>query len=486
MISDRARMSGISLRLAVACIFLTSAALGTTTTSHRINGQIEGLNKAAPSLSSYGHNHGGGQELLMPAILLGAAGEHSLLAWSSWAEDAASSHRTPPALWVVCADTAAFAAFVVQTPYVSPFYVSDESSWATVLQDFLSRKPHVWTVGLLGEGALPHPGLMDSIHSMQFALFEALPSPTAVLTRSRSTGSHPGQERWLSDKFVSQLWCNRAALEASMLTAAGLNALSARDVTLLQMLPRLVRDAVERQMVLVDGTHVINSFFDAPPASPASGTGEYPGTSSQHLQNPQLMGAGADVHIGSLDFALVYNGGDIARGKLQEKGQEAAAITTSSIVKAPWPPEYILETVAMNTTAVESKGLVLVSNVNCGYLDMATNFLLTVRNTSDAKVSYGWVQPIAVYNQAYILSIRTRMEIRKLSYEFIFCLPFHAVCLELYTAKVPAETMGLDLHVFRFQHHPGILVAQCTCSINASTSSTPSVRADSSPYTCLW
>lgn len=41
---------------------------------------------------------------------------------------------------------------------------------------------------------------------------------------------------------------------------------------------------------------------------------------------------------------------------------------------------YVLETV------VTSDGVVIVSNVNCGYLDMSTNFLLSVREASGAKV----------------------------------------------------------------------------------------------------
>ena len=375
-------MSGIALRLAVASIYLIATGLGTTTTSRRINNKD--LDADARLGSHFNNFHGGGQKL-MPAILLGAVGENSLLAWSSWAEDIASSQRTPPALWVVCTNATAVAASGVRTPYVSPFYVGDEWSWATVLGKFLSARPQTWSVGLLGEGALPHPGLMDSIESMQLALFETLP-PTVVLTRAHSKGDVPGEQRWLSDKFVSQLWCNRAALEI-MLTEAGLNTSSTRDATLLQVLPRLIRDDAKKGLVLVDGTYVIGSVFDAPPAPPAGSSAKYPRSSALRPQDIPVIG-GPEVYIGSLDFALVYDGGDTGRTNLQE-GRQAATIKTTSIVNAPWPPEYILETVAMNTTAVESKGLVLVSNVNCGYLDMATNFWLSVRNTSDAKVSSG-------------------------------------------------------------------------------------------------
>lgn len=55
--------------------------------------------------------------------------------------------------------------------------------------------------------------------------------------------------------------------------------------------------------------------------------------------------------------------------------------TQSAIIEsAPWPPPYVLSTVAGDT------GLIIVTSVNCGYLDMAANFLLSVRRTSDVKV----------------------------------------------------------------------------------------------------
>lgn len=41
---------------------------------------------------------------------------------------------------------------------------------------------------------------------------------------------------------------------------------------------------------------------------------------------------------------------------------------------------YLLEAVATD------EGVVIVSNVNCGYLDMSVNFMLSVERTSGAKV----------------------------------------------------------------------------------------------------
>ncbi|CAN0448092.1 unnamed protein product, partial [Scytosiphon promiscuus] len=316
-----------------------------------------------------------------------------LRAWSRWAEEVVSSHRTPPAVRVICTDPTVAGSVLPLLPYVEFFFVGEESSGAAAVGIFLTKNPRLpGVVGLLGEGALPHPGLINSMESVALALLEAVP-PTAVLTRSRSRGDTPGEEeRWLSDSFVSQLWCNGAALEAWMLTKAGLDTLTLKDATLLQVLRCLIRDAAEKRLVLVDGTHVIGSVFGASsPEAANSGGSKTASFLAQTLAHPQDNDVEGDkVYIGSLGFALAYNGGDKTAGQsdLRGKGRQGATAMTSSIVNAPWPPAYILETVAMNTSAVASKGLVLVSNVNCGYLDMATNFWRSVQSTSNAKVSY--------------------------------------------------------------------------------------------------
>ena len=371
---------------------------------------IEADNATALSPESHDIYHGSNEQGLLPAILLalpdGSAKESTLLAWSIWADDIVSSHRTPPAVWIICTDTAD-AARVVQTPHVMPFVVSDEATWADVTENVLAKSPTILGVGLLGEGALPHPDLRDSVESMKLALFEAV-QPTAILTRSRANSGLSGEGRWLSANFVSQLWCNRAAMGLASVAEGGkLESLFVRDVSLLQVLPLLVRDAVDKGLVLVDGTHVIGSVFDVPAPSPgaalASGSQHYPGIPSRRHQGETHLEvveeAESEFYIGSLGLALVYNG-DFARDgnqrdNLHENEGEAATdktaadalITTASIAKAPWPPEYVLETVAMNTTSAASKGLVLISNVNCGYLDMATNFWSSVRHNSNAKVS---------------------------------------------------------------------------------------------------
>lgn len=72
------------------------------------------------------------------------------------------------------------------------------------------------------------------------------------------------------------------------------------------------------------------------------------------------------------------------------KAENSNMPTRSVIAKAPWPPMYVLETAASilraQVPAGSPRGLVLMTNVNCGYLDMAANLLLSVRKTTDAKV----------------------------------------------------------------------------------------------------
>lgn len=65
----------------------------------------------------------------------------------------------------------------------------------------------------------------------------------------------------------------------------------------------------------------------------------------------------------------------------REGGKGYGRVRPSKIEVAPWPPRYVLEDIA-----TRDAGVVTVTSVNCGYLDMAANFLLSVRRHSDVKV----------------------------------------------------------------------------------------------------
>lgn len=222
--------------------------------------------------------------------------------------------------------------------------------------------------GLLGEGVLPPDGLERSITSVKQALQGTL-APTAVLARSRSSGDAETPPRWLPDTFIAQVWCNRA-----MMTGWGLEDERFHDSTLLELLPKFVRahrtNVYGAELVVADGTSFLTSTFDL--------DGDNDTQNSMFLGNVAAADGGS-LYIGTIDHALV-------RG---QNGDENAGVV--SIGTALWPPPYVLETAALEN------GLVIVNNVNCGYLDFAVNFLLAARKVvSDIKVrrkrrSHGYV-----------------------------------------------------------------------------------------------
>lgn len=351
----------------------------------------------AQDVSTTNNSNDGGPDL-MPGILLalpgGIAGDSTLQSWSRWAEDVQTSGSASSPIWIICHNMTT-EKNVLEVPNVSPFVVEEGWSWAVTLEAFMSQNHELPAVGLLGEGTLPNPALAESIESMHLALAGAKP-PTAILTRShsRDRGGNRDDGNWLSDKFVSQLWCNRAVLQGSRLVEAGLPSRVVEDTPLLVVLPELIRNRVNlrhgsnHELVLVDGTHVLRSNFDSvteTQQTSSAAASQTPPAGTKGSGGVYLGEKGVDVYIGSLDYALVFAGrgghlpGD-RRGRTEDD-----SVRVSTISKAPWPPVYVLETVAAGATE-ESKGLVLVSNVNCGYLDMATNFWSSVRRTSSAKV----------------------------------------------------------------------------------------------------
>lgn len=297
------------------------------------------------------------------AVRDGPAGEAALREWSDYAGSSLPGTQT---VHVLCSSECSV---VDNFPHVLPFFASGEESWGDLLGDFLAANEDAGVVGLLGQGVLPHPDLARAIESMHSALAGS-DTPTAVLTRSQgrrgsaieegSTGEDSVEGNWLSDRFLSQLWLNRALLESCASSSqrqsehrAGLGEVAVENLTLLALLPRLLRDDPSAR--LVDGTNILRSAFDVG------------GEGVEILAAAAAVGgAGDNVYIGTLELALVDAGA----------GDGSADIAT-----APWPPAYTLEHVA------DEDGLVIVNNVNCGYLDFATNFLRSVERVSDAKVS---------------------------------------------------------------------------------------------------
>lgn len=205
--------------------------------------------------------------------------------------------------------------------------------------------------GLLGEGVLPHPDLVQSVTYAEQALAQSQ-APTAVLTRSRSEGDTDADQEWLPDTFIAQLWCN-----SMVLTDLGLVNEMVHNATLLDVLPRLLGQREDADVVLVDGTSLLPSVVNL-------GGDSLPPIAA----NNGAAADGGELYIGTIDLALVVT------------TESSGETTQSKIAPASWPPVYILEHVA------SEDGLIPVNSVNCGYLEFATNFLRSVKAVSGAKV----------------------------------------------------------------------------------------------------
>lgn len=368
----------------------------------------------------HGGEGAGGLEstVLLVALQDGPAGGIALRHWSDYL-GAFNATQSRPSVWILC-PTVAMEASVREMPHLRPLLVGDNpGSWAELLTSFLLPRQGVRSiapsvVGLFGEGSLPNRDLdlASLIGSMQPALTASVP-PTAIVARSRSLPEEGGAGggEWLSDKFVSQVWCNRAFLANAILTGVGIEQRVVQDLSLLEVLSQLLRgnSGSHNDAVLVDGTHVLRSIsaetsgsaslatnpkhatsargmgsnpqqVPAPPASRSSPSTTEPAAVGVEASSGSVGQGEADMYIGALEFALVYDGVPDSKGNAPQDDGQPAQVRPFSIAKAPWPPEYLLETVATE------EGLVIVSDANCGYLNMASNLLMSIRRTSDAKV----------------------------------------------------------------------------------------------------
>lgn len=308
--------------------------------------------------------------VVLVAIRDTSMNEIELKEWSNYVIGTHSA-TSPLPVWILCREGVTETA-IKDYPSLRPFVVNGQSSWAVVFKSFLAmldmEKVYPSSVGLFGEGSFPSHEVDASL------VLKSLPStvfistaPTGIVVRSRSR-SVVGKITWLSDRFVGQVWCNLAMLSDQRLQDTGLDKYTISDGNLLDVLPRLIRITSDgaKDVLLIDGTSMLRSTFaergpEIPRIDVAGG----------HVRDS------ADLYIGELRAALVRtNVGDGGNALRKESGK----VNGIGIGKAPWPPVYLLDHVAT------SNGLVVVSNVNCGYLDMATNFLLSVRRNSDAQV----------------------------------------------------------------------------------------------------
>lgn len=364
--------------------------------------------------------------------------------WSAFAQS------TGAFVFVICGEKAKDG--VVSRSHLSPLLVNQDSMWNEVFAQFTAQSTAAATLGVVGAGAVPGPGLEYARSA--FSAIAAEKRPTVVLGRARwrtssysatgdrahknlgvrggsgssgKSGAKPGPGDWLPETFIAHAWFNRAMLRAEHTCDAGLDKLSVGEMPLNRVLSRLTAvgtrgDGVRGEagagvkvvgrydnMQLVDGTDLLPVMM-LPQATTVQVRGRDLSLWASHATGTTAAAGEISLEKSELEGPGVENKYDVPKEKEAKQKQDASFssggreghavfigdLTLSlvpktgfwrganfvSIGRSSWPPRYLLDTVA-----TERDGLVVVTNVNCGYLDMAANFLQSVRRTSwDTKV----------------------------------------------------------------------------------------------------
>ena len=227
-------------------------------------------------------------------------------------------------VWILCKDSE-HTKLATLLPNVKPFE-HESKDWDVIFKEFMVENESKSTsFGLIGEGSIPNKDLQGM--SIDNAL-KSSNSPTVFLSRSHI---YQMDGVWSTDLFLSQIWVNSKMLE--MIPKIEYNNESLLDV--ISLIIKL--DGIQ----IVDGTQYIGSITSI----------------VKPVTENEYRISSADYSLDKIDD-IVY------------------------IVNATWPPPYILDTVA------DENGLVITNNVNCGYLDMAVNFLTSVQKFSDSRVLF--------------------------------------------------------------------------------------------------
>lgn len=290
--------------------------------------------------------------------------------------------------------------FINATPFVIPD--DDESTWFEILRHMNEYYPNAPFVGLSAGGTLPSQDLEDSVTRLLEAFKESPEIPTAVVGRSRvkdpsSSNAEPGTEpgAWLSDMLVTQMWYNTAGVPMALgdnteLSGAKVLAVSSLEAISLFLGSLASGGGGNNQIFgthaprVVDGSNLLRVEVDRGVVDTWCSGGRI--SSSPHFAcdppNEIVRNAVRPTHED-------YDGWTVRNVAFAISDLELAATVTvrgnstpvsNTFRHAPWPPSYILETVS------SKEGLVIVTSVNCGYLNMAMNFLSSVQRQSDAKV----------------------------------------------------------------------------------------------------
>lgn len=291
-----------------------------------------------------------GATLRVPVTLLvalkdGQLDHRTLLAWSDFGARIARAKVLIP-----FKASARSGEILSGYPHIELLSVQEQAPWSDILSRVVETHKDSVLFGLAGEGSLPHEALrLSALKGLVGLLMARKEDPVAIMSRAEAGD---GARTWLPDSFMPSVWANRAFFLPERLSAAGLQHLSVEDTTLLRVISLLVS---QNDTICIDGTTYLPSSYSTVVTSAYNAS----------------VGGRVQVTAGTVELYLFA-------------GSEEGGASHYSIDHAPWPRPYVLETVATST------GLVIVTNVNCGYLDMATNFIRSVQRTSGVQVWRGF------------------------------------------------------------------------------------------------
>lgn len=290
---------------------------------------------------------------------------------------------------------------VSSMPHLTPYPVLDEETWAELFARIQDDEAPPTIMGLFAAGSLPVKGLRHSMIAALKALEESPEEPVATVSRSSLRGPAVGvvgDGTWLSDMLVAQMWCSSPVLSHQFLSDAGLEEVTAQEVSLLgaiSIILRAVREkAADGSFRLADGTDLFrSSVHGKAPRLWCEQARSNEETRHYTCERPRaILGSNVDTTLGSEDGIhniqnIGFSIGDLGVAVVATIEEDGFSPIKYGFDHASWPPNYLLETLCSRD------GLVIVTSVNCGYLDMATNFLLSVQAHSDAKVRSPMLYP---------------------------------------------------------------------------------------------
>lgn len=320
-------------------------------------------------------------------------GGMSTVVLREWNEFAVQSEAEDTVrVWVLCR-SAAQENMVHVASHLHPLLVSEDETWHHLLQRIRIDEKLPKLVGLYSSCTLPSKDLPRAIHAFGAAIGRSPESSTLIVSRSmlrddRTRYVEKGE--WLSDRLVAQVWFSVEMLQTPLFQSSTFKAVKVEDERVLGLISLQLAEARATdgnpRTLIVDGTDLLRSsvinmatceWCDTSIAGKSRGR-----YSCERLNKTVAVALNGNDHIASVEYS-VRN----VQFYISDLSDAVVTLTEPSgdsnygVGKAIWPPRYVLESVS------SEEGLVIVSNVNCGYLDFGLNFLVSVRRHTDAKVS---------------------------------------------------------------------------------------------------